>query len=126
MAKYVENHYVHYTPTSDEHCNNLIEIKKWADRNFSQILSKNEIKLGVGQKLLNLYLKYLWCLDKVSKPPHCPIDRIIVNKLGLKYNWTQINSEKEYKIIINRIKEVKKIGESIAEWEYRNYERRLN
>ena len=125
IEEYVKNRYIHHTPTSDEHCNNIIEIKKWADRSFSEILSKNEIKLGVVQKLLNLYLKYLWCLGKVSKPPHCPIDRIIISKLDIKNppNWTTLNDIKDYINIVNKIRQNAN-GIDIADWELKAFERR--
>ena len=125
IEEYVKKYYVHNSPTSDEHCDNLIEIKKWTDGNFSQILSKNEIKLGVVQKLLNLYLKYLWCLGKVCKPPHCPIDRIIISKLNIKNppNWTTLNDIKDYMNIVNKISQNAN-GINIADWELKAFERR--
>ena len=125
IEEYVEKYYVHHSPTSDKHCNNLIEIKKWVDGNFSQILSKNEIKLGVVQKLLNLYLKYLWCLGKVSKPPHCPIDRIIISKLNIENppNWTTLNDIRDYMNIVEKITQNAN-GIDIADWELKAFERR--
>ena len=104
IEEYVEKFYVHRSPNSNKHCNNLLEIKEWVDKNFSKILTKNEIKLGVIQKLLNLYLKYLWCLGKISKPPHCPIDRIIISKLNIKNppNWTTLNDIRDYMNIVEK------------------------
>ncbi|SDJ63273.1 hypothetical protein SAMN05216338_105731 [Bradyrhizobium sp. Rc2d] len=32
----------------------------------------------VAQKVLNLLLKYYWCLARIPEPPYCPIDRIII------------------------------------------------
>ena len=121
----VKKDYMHQTPTSDKHCNNLIAIKKWTDKNFSQILSANEIKLGVVQKLLNLYLKYLWCLGKVCKPPHCPIDRIIISKLDIKNppNWTTLNDIRDYMYIVEKITQNAN-GIDIADWELEAFERR--
>ena len=125
IEEYVKKDYTHQSPTSDQHCNNLIDIKKWTDKNFSQILSANEIKLGVVQKLLNLYLKYLWCLGKVSKPPHCPIDRIIISKLDIKNppNWTTLNDIRDYMYIVEKITQNAN-GIDIADWELEAFERR--
>ena len=91
---------------------------------------KDKYRYGIAQKLLNLYLKYLWCIKLIHTPPHCPIDRIIINKLKLKCNWTQINDEKYYRRIIEKIKKTIKLdevhspNESIAEWELKVYSRR--
>ena len=84
-------------------------------------MNSGEIKLGTVQKLLNLYLKYLWVLDYIPEPPHCPIDRGILEELrktnkNLPTSWTKINKEEEYK---NCIEEINKIRgkKSIACWE---------
>jgi hypothetical protein len=53
-------------------------------------------KYGVAQKLLNLFLKYLWCLGTIAEPPHCPVDRIIIGKTCYKdKNWTEIVQRSE-------------------------------
>jgi hypothetical protein len=73
------------------------------------------INFGVAQKLLNLYLKYLWCLKEIPTPAHFPVDRIIQQKLIkiLKVNklaslkllpWTQFEDETHYKEVINKAK----------------------
>ena len=71
----------------------------------------------------NLYLKYLWCIDIICEPPHCPIDKIILNKLkDYKTSWTKMNKD-------DYIRAIKKINfvrgkESIAQWELREFSRR--
>ena len=43
-------------------------------------LNGGRLKFGRAQKLLNMYLKYMWCANKTS-PPHCPFDNIIISRL---------------------------------------------
>jgi hypothetical protein len=102
-------------------------IKKLADSMSSEfkgkrILRDNCFRIGISQKALNLYLKYLWCLGEIPTPPHCPIDRKITDVLDIpkserkQYNWTELNCIKTYKKLISLCrKEAKKM--SIAEWE---------
>ena len=85
------------------------------------ILNNGKLNIGVSQKLLNLVLKYYWCLGEIATPPHCPIDRIIQEK-GLKsksiVNWTSMSDIDVYLNLIHKIKQVAdKKGQSIAEWE---------
>jgi len=38
---------------------------------------KSGLHFGTVQKLVNLYLKFLWCADFIDfNPPHCPIDSL--------------------------------------------------
>lgn len=90
-------------------------------------LQNSELNFGISQKLLNLYLKYLWCLDRIKTPPHFPIDRIIQEELGIKKiePWTQMKNEKEYFKVINEAKEqAKERKMNLAELELELYKRR--
>lgn len=61
------------------------------------------INFGVAQKLLNLYLKYLWTLGYITPiPPHFPVDRMIQEALKYKglFNWTGLVCECNYKLLI--------------------------
>ena len=56
---------------------------------YSKKFSRNGIsfKIGHSQKLLNLMLKYYWCLEWLKyTPPHCPIDRMILVAAKVKIN----------------------------------------
>lgn len=99
------------------------------------------INFGVAQKMLNLYLKYLWCLGELNHiPPHFPVDRVIqeeLNKVARKHNiapqvikpWTQFKDASNYgaviefaKTIRNGIDEFKQL--SLAELELKLFDRR--
>lgn len=92
----------------------------------AEVLGELGYKYGVAQKLLNLFLKYLWCLGNIAEPPHCPVDRIIIGKTRYRdRNWTQIVRRSEYEEIIEDIRHLaNREGTSIAQWELLNYGRR--
>jgi hypothetical protein len=76
---------------------------------------------------LNLALKYYWCLGLIQEPPHCPVDKIIIDKTVFrgKINWTQMLTEREYLKVISAIGSLAEEQNcSIAQWELNNYERR--
>ncbi|WP_458625973.1 hypothetical protein [Winogradskyella sp. PC D3.3] len=108
------------------HLENIQSICRFTE-SFSNIL-KAPINIGISQKLLNLALKYYWCLGVIPEPPHCPIDRLIQQKLYKQplVNWTQLNCVETYMQIINDISVLaKKNKQSIAHWELVNFDRRL-
>ncbi|MDP4290577.1 MAG: hypothetical protein Q8908_05810 [Bacteroidota bacterium] len=91
----------------DAHIKHIYEISEFS-KLHGNILEERKLNFGICQKLLNLYLKYLWCFGKIkSTPPHFPIDRKIQEKLGIKnpVSWTKDLDEEEYINIINLSKE---------------------
>lgn len=107
------------------HIENIKAISNYT-ANFKEIL-KAPINIGISQKLLNLVLKYYWCLGILPEPPHCPVDRIIQQKIYKQplVNWTQLDSIDTYLQIINDARDLaKKNGVSIAKWELENFNRR--
>ncbi|MDQ7003852.1 MAG: hypothetical protein Q9N67_02570 [Ghiorsea sp.] len=121
----VKNKYTKSSVTSKEHISNLIEIQKWINTNHSQVLKNRNIKLGIVQKLVNLYLKYQWCLGLIKTPPHCPFDRIIISKMKLPNPpaWTKLESVDTYKMLVKKATELAG-NKSIAEWELDVFSRR--
>lgn len=113
-----------------KHIENIYRIKKKSE-DFSEILNNGSFSFGVCQKILNLYLKFQWCLDRIkSTPPHFPVDRRIQTTLKIRniVSWTTEMGEKEYMDIIRiareKLKQFNK--ESIAELELTLFERRSN
>ena len=104
---------------------------------FSKNLKVNNVTIpinfGVSQKLINLYLKYLWCLREIPEPPHFPVDRIIqtdIIKIVKEHNletlallpWTKFEDDVHYRKIMKTaeliIKEVELYKNvSLAEFE---------
>ncbi len=126
--------------SEDEHIKNIKSIV-----NFSEHLRVENsiipINFGVAQKMLNLYLKYLWCLEELEyMPPHFPVDRVIqeeFNKIAKKHEietqeikpWTQFTDELKYINVIrfaetikNRVDEFN--GLSLAQLELKLFDRR--
>ena len=120
----VQRNYINKEVSSEAHIQTIVEIKKWIDNTYLKILANGEIKLGVVQKLLNLYLKYQWCLGIINTPPHCPFDRIIISKMKLNDPpaWTKLNSVETYKTLVKKALELAK-NKTIAEWELDTFAR---
>lgn len=99
------------------HVKSIEQIKQYAEKEYKNILNNCIFKYGTAQKLLNLVLKYLWCLSEIPEPPHCPIDRNVLESCRIRnINWTEINSEDEYNDCVSKIKAY--IGnQSLAQWE---------
>lgn len=108
--------------TEEQHFNNLIRISKTITGGYGSILRDGRFRIGTAQKALNLYLKYLWCFGRIVIPPHCPVDRMILDKVKLNHgiNWTKLDSIEDYREAIEILKQAAgKIP--LAEWEISNY-----
>lgn len=116
----IDQFYSNSTPTEESHLERIKGIIAYTE-GFEKILSGEKLNFGRAQKVLNLYLKYRWCLGTASIPPHFPVDRIIQLKLGLPNPppWTSWKDESEYENVIKlaKIKAEEKGFESIAEFE---------
>jgi hypothetical protein len=111
----------------DVHIKNITDLSTFGTKAGAGLLGPDGYKFGVAQKLLNLLLKYLWCLGHIPEPPHCPVDRIILGRTHLKgkVNWTQLVSAGAYKDAIAAIKTAAQRERlSIAKWELREFARR--
>ena len=108
-----------------KHMSNIEEISLKTSNQFGDILYCNRFRIGTSQKILNLYLKYLWCIGDLYKPPHCPIDRIILDQLkkicqksdkkSFSVSWTKLDEIKDYKKIIELAKKI--VDEDLSDWE---------
>ncbi len=112
------------TVDEEAHIQNLLSFKKAIDANYKSILRNGGINFGRVQKLLNLYLKYMWALSEIGLPPHCPFDSIIISKLDDVSGiiWTDMSLD-DYRLLVSRAKE-KAGNQSLAEWELEVFERR--
>ncbi|WP_347923350.1 hypothetical protein [Pontimicrobium sp. SW4] len=125
------------TISERKHIENIKNISHFtAKSDFSYLLNNGQLNFGVSQKLLNLYLKYLWCTNSIKTPPHFPVDRIIqenLNKeaknLGLKKravtSWTKMKNEDDYMEVINYAKQFLQNSKfkSLADLELNLFER---
>ena len=104
------------------HYKNIKKLKEEAEGyENGKILLGGKYKIGTAQKLLNLYLKYLWCKGMSKKPTHCPLDGKILNHVDWPgESWTKWKCIDEYKDAIAWIKKYTG-GEHIADWELRTF-----
>jgi hypothetical protein len=116
-------HYQNKQVSETQHIVNIFDFSLKLQR-YGDILNNGKLNFGVSQKLLNLYLKYQWCLGKIEEPPHFPVDRRIQEIMNFKpiISWTQMNCEKEY-IKIIRFAEKKANGLSLAQYELKMFRR---
>ena len=92
--------------SEEEHYKNIDALIDYAEEIKGALLACGGYKYGVAQKLLNLALKYYWCLGLIAEPPHCPIDRIVVSETKFKnlINWTRITKKSDYEAVIEEVK----------------------
>lgn len=125
----LEEEYKKETSVGDVvHIKNIGRLQDNITNAHGNILANNKFRLGTAQKLLNLYLKYLWCVGWIKKPPpHCPFDSGIYEKLksndeksmkGIP-SWTNLTEIDDYKKLVANAEKAKLENESIAEWECR-------
>lgn len=116
-----------------KHTANVTELAECITKDHSDILHGNRLRIGIAQKLLNLYLKYLWVFGQMEEwktklPPHCPFDNKIIGYLRkidkmIPAKWTDISTEHEYEKLISAAKTAcaQEKFNSIAEWELVKY-----
>lgn len=64
--------YINEKVDGDVHLEKIIKFKDRITSEFSNILHNREFRIGIAQKLINLFLKYLWICGKIKEaPPHC-------------------------------------------------------
>jgi hypothetical protein len=113
-------------PSEQQHLGSICRLSEVGGEFGEGILREPGYKIGVAQKRLNLHLKYLWCIGIVGEPPHCPVDRVMINKTHLKNQvaWTKIGDIREYERVIATLKlAAEPTGLSLARWELEIYDR---
>jgi hypothetical protein len=80
--------------SDDQHCEAIQRISDRLREGFGHLLFGGHLRFGTSQKALNLYLKFLWRLGMVTLPPHCPVDKNVLEAAGIYGAWTKCDSEK--------------------------------
>lgn len=116
---------------SGNHIKTIENFQNQANKKFLGKLAENGFTFGRAQKLVNLYLKYMWICGYTKEPPHCPIDSIIIRelcrirKLGREFrglSFLKMNKDKYKKVLLEI--EGARGNQSIAEWELNIFNRR--
>nr|WP_315152436.1 hypothetical protein [uncultured Flavobacterium sp.] len=128
--EFIENtlliHYLNNEVTDELHIDNINKLSEFT-KQFHDILHNGKLNFGVSQKMLNLYLKYLWCHNKISEPPHFPVDRRIQENIGFRpvVSWTKFEDSIDYMKIIEHTRNINNEFPSIAEFELKYFVRRV-
>ena len=122
----------------EDHTDNIRALRDILTGHFREFLHERKYRFGRAHKLLNLYLKYLWCLGRIDTPPHCTFDHNIIQsskkKLGgdlnllvaskvredgAAWHWTQSDDVNHYLLWVAGAKSAAEEGNhrSPAEWE---------
>ena len=139
---FVENMLTQYkigVVTDEQHITNIKKLSN-STKQYSEIFNGGQINFGIAQKMLNLYLKYQWCLGNIAEPPHFPVDRIIQQQLNKQAKikglpklellpWTQFTDESHYIRVIDHARAIGSINLSTekltpAQLELQLFERR--
>lgn len=104
------------------HVRNIEELALQISERCRPALIDGRFRIGVAQKSLNLYLKYLWCLRRIPTPPHCPFDNRIIARIPGNENvrWTKLDKIPNYEHLVAAAKRAAR-GKSLAQWELAEY-----
>lgn len=117
--------------SEEQHKQKLLSLCEVLSSKYSSVLFEGRFRLGVVQKIVNLFLKYLWTSNSISRPHHCPFDGIVKTMLA-KYisdaelvNWTELTTLEEYEqYVVAASLAAKEFNTSIPEWELKSWKRR--
>lgn len=114
----------HYQSRNLNEAEHLEQIRRFAadvTMIHGHLLHGGKFRFGVAQKLMNLYLKYLWSAGVVKLLHHCPLDGLIASESGIGYEWTTSDSESAYTGAISKLRAYVG-GEPLPTWEVRIFQ----
>lgn len=109
--------------SENDHLKNIDDLTEALSKGHcAEALNGGRFRIGSAQKALNLYLKFLWCLDLIPMPPHCPFDSMVLARVPdcEDVKWTRLDDPLEYQRIVECAKREAK-GAPLAEWELTLY-----
>jgi hypothetical protein len=117
--------------TETDHYNKVELMSTMITEKHHDVLDGGKFRIGISQKIINLFLKYMWTIERIKMPFHCPFDNIIKTRLlagthGIYLqDWTEFDSIEEYRKFVN-LAQIKatEMNLSIAEWELLMWNRR--
>lgn len=116
--------------SENEHKKRIRALSTKITKKYGTMLNDGKFRLGVSQKIINLFLKYLWSAGYINEPHHCPFDNKIKRKIK-KYakdnwleDWTEMTTMFEYNDYVSAVNvAAKKEATSIALWEAKYWKR---
>lgn len=102
------------------------EIIKLKDNMNNKFNDSIDFRISHSQKSISVFFKHLWCLDKISTPPQCPVDRIILTRAKAPYNersWGLVNDIQTHRYKYNLIRQaaIKEGFDDVLKWELENF-----
>jgi len=106
--------------------NFIIEIETLKRNMLSKFPNLIQFRISHSQKSINVFFKHLWCMDLITTPLQCPVDRTILSIANAPINqrlWGYIDSIEEYQNKINFLREKAKSDgfDNLAIWELQNF-----
>ena len=97
--------YVRATVTKDGWCDEIHSVCRSLEQEFKHHLRGGRIRFGIGQKMVSLYLKYLWLMsfDEAKRPLFAVLDRGVMKAAGISGNWTHLDNRIEYIRIVEAV-----------------------
>ena len=124
LAEYVPN-------CEEQHIERIKNLSSQLSHKYKNILHKGRFRIGVSQKIINLFLKHMWVIGKIGEPIHCPFDNIIKVKIlkGVKgvslTDWTEFDQMNIYKKYVQlALLKASENSCSVAVWELENWKNR--
>ena len=108
------------------HLDNISALASKVSGECKSFLKDGVLRIGRAQKALNLYLKYLWCAQKIVTPPHCPFDNRVIGRLPTPFSavaWTKIKTRDEYRELVSAAKRVAGDDVPLSVWELCEYQK---
>lgn len=112
-----------YPVSTEVYIKDVISLADIISQRHGNHLVKKRLRIGTSQRLLGLYLKYLWALGWIQEPPTCQFDSNIIRRLEVdskKLNWTKLDDEDDYRRLITaaaKKAQEQGYGKNVAQWE---------
>lgn len=116
VASMADAHYIAWL------CGLHDEVGGWQET--AAVMKNGRWRVGSAQKLINLWLKYLWCHGtQALPPPHFPVDGVILNHIpSMRHiRWTELDDWNGYRGIIAEARALAG-AEPLALWELRRWQ----
>jgi len=87
-------------------CQEIVDFSNTISRSHNAVLAGGRLRVGTAQKMISLYLKYLWLSgDPSKKPIGAVLDRPILQACGYPNppDWTKLDDIDVYKEIQDAI-----------------------
>jgi hypothetical protein len=110
--------------TDNVHVGNIVRLADRISNTCTDVLYNGRFRIGSAQKALNLWLKYRWCTQIGSMPPHCPFDSFVLAEIKAWRGptWTALDKPEEYEDLVKAARRQAQ-GIPLAEWELELYNR---